>query len=81
MTTSTIKRRRSPTSHTPPSEETNDTAATPITTSNAVISKNDSEEESLDWTTNNYINPFIHRLNIDNNVDLAKVSVLKINNQ
>ncbi|XP_061386793.1 lysophosphatidylcholine acyltransferase-like [Musca vetustissima] len=78
MTTSTIKRRRSPSAHSPPHDDsTTDTvAATPVAGA-AIIAKNDSEEsESLDWTENNYINPFIHRLNIENRADLAKIYIL-----
>ncbi|XP_075158908.1 lysophosphatidylcholine acyltransferase [Haematobia irritans] len=77
MTTSTIKRRRSPSSHSPPNDDRTEAMAAPVTTT-ANISKNDSEEESLDWTGNNYINPFIHRLNIDNRLDLAKIYVLTV---
>lgn len=74
MTTSTIKRRRSPSANSPPNDDSTDnTMATPVSTT---IVKNDSEEDSLDWTGNNYINPFIHRLNIENHMDLAKVSVV-----
>lgn len=78
MTTSTIKRRRSPSSKTPPPETTTTNGVNMNSSTGAVLSKNSSEEDTLDWDavgSSTYINPFVHRVNIDNNVDLAKVSV------
>lgn len=41
---------------------------------NHTMEKTDSEEDTWSSTGYNYINPFVHRLQIDNNIDLAKVS-------
>lgn len=76
MTTSTIKRRRSPSSKTPPPDTTSngDSMSSSVST---VISKTDSQEsDNVNWDAvgSTYINPFIHRVNIDSNVELAKVS-------
>ncbi|XP_065364797.1 lysophosphatidylcholine acyltransferase [Calliphora vicina] len=80
MTTSTIKRRRSPSSKTPPSETTTngDSMSSSVST---VISKTDSQEsDNVNWDAvgSTYINPFIHRVNIDSNVELAKIYVLTV---
>lgn len=76
MTTSSRKRRRSPSEKTPPPDTT--TSGDSMSTSiSAVISKSDSQEsDNVNWDAvgSTYINPFIHRVNIDNSVDLAKVS-------
>lgn len=78
MTTSTIKRRRSPSAKTPPPETTTPNGDSSMTSSvSTVISKTDSQEsDNVNWDAvgSTYINPFIHRINIDNNVELAKVS-------
>lgn len=41
---------------------------------NHTMEKTDSEEDAWSSTGYNYINPFVHRLQIENNIDLAKVS-------
>lgn len=78
MTTSTIKRRRSPSAKTPPPETSTTNGDNSMTSSvGSVISKTDSQEsDNVNWDAvgSTYINPFIHRVNIDNNVELAKVS-------
>lgn len=77
MTTSTVKRQHSASSHTPASTDVINRMPTPPSPAPSTVSKADSEEdESLSWTNvnTNYINPFVHRINIENNVDLAKVS-------
>ncbi|KAM7346917.1 lysophosphatidylcholine acyltransferase isoform 1-T4 [Cochliomyia hominivorax] len=84
MTTSTIKRRRSPSAKTPPPETTTTTTNgdTSMTSSvSTVISKTDSQEsDNVNWDTvgSTYINPFVHRINIDDNVELAKIYVLTV---
>ncbi|TMW48356.1 hypothetical protein DOY81_006582 [Sarcophaga bullata] len=80
-TSSTIKRRRSPSPKTPPAAETTTNGvnmSSPLSTS---LSKTDSQEsDSVNWDDldSTYINPFTHRINIDRNVDLAKIYVLTV---
>jgi len=38
----------------------------------ASLSKRDSEEDA--WASKGYINPFVHRLEIDSHIEVAKVS-------
>ncbi|XP_037936996.1 lysophosphatidylcholine acyltransferase [Teleopsis dalmanni] len=72
MTTSTLKPHNSKT----PKE--NNEADANSTSSLTAIEKTDSEDNS--WASDgfNYINPFVHRVNIDNHVDLAKIYVLSV---
>ncbi|XP_017474168.1 PREDICTED: lysophosphatidylcholine acyltransferase [Rhagoletis zephyria] len=42
------------------------------------MEKTDSEEDAWSSTGYDYINPFVHRLQIDNRIDLAKVYVLTV---
>lgn len=78
-TSSTIKRRRSPSPKTPPPVEATANGvnmSSPLSTS---LSKTDSQEsDSVNWDDldSAYINPFTHRINIDRNVDLAKVNII-----
>lgn len=79
MTTSTIKRRRSPSSSskTPPPDTNSDNMSS---SASSVLTKSNSEE-TVEWDevgSNNYINPFVHRINIENNADLAKIYVLTV---
>ncbi|KAI8128159.1 Lysophosphatidylcholine acyltransferase [Lucilia cuprina] len=80
MTTSTIKRRRSPSAKTPPTETTSNGDSSMSSSVSTVISKTDSQEsDNVNWDAvgSTYINPFIHRINIDN-VELAKIYVLTV---
>ncbi|XP_011200429.2 lysophosphatidylcholine acyltransferase [Bactrocera dorsalis] len=45
---------------------------------NHTMEKTDSEEDAWSSTGYNYINPFVHRLQIENNIDLAKIYVLTV---
>ncbi|XP_004535128.1 lysophosphatidylcholine acyltransferase [Ceratitis capitata] len=42
------------------------------------MEKTDSEEDTWSSTGYNYINPFVHRLQIDNSIDLAKIYMLTV---
>ncbi|KAH8420255.1 hypothetical protein KR009_008366 [Drosophila setifemur] len=84
MTTSTIKRcRRSSqttpagTEDVPPEEAVTDVGGvTPALPGN--LSKRDSEEDTWASKGYNYINPFVHRIEIDNHIEVAKVYVLSV---
>ncbi|XP_054728941.1 lysophosphatidylcholine acyltransferase [Anastrepha obliqua] len=76
MTTSAFKNQRNNASHS--DAEADGRIANEANAANLdhTIEKTDSEEDSWSSTGYYYINPFVHRLQIDNNVDLAKIYVL-----
>ncbi|XP_026846430.1 lysophosphatidylcholine acyltransferase [Drosophila persimilis] len=87
MTTSTVKRCRRSSQTTSsggdavPAEDVDDDVMTdtnsPMHTSNS-LSKRDSEEDAWASKGYNYINPFVHRLEIDSHIEVAKIYVLTV---
>ncbi|EDW07630.1 lysophosphatidylcholine acyltransferase [Drosophila mojavensis] len=94
MTTSSIKRRRSP--HAAPAsndgeslenDNDNNSSRTDSSNSRALpnnrisisnMSKRDSEEDSWASKGYSYINPFVHRIQIDDHIEVAKIYVLTV---
>jgi len=88
MTTSSIKRRRSPHDARASNDDGDgldndnemDNNSTSVTNNSITITSNlgkrDSEEDSWASKGYSYINPFVHRIQIDNHIDVAKVSFL-----
>ncbi|SPP77937.1 lysophosphatidylcholine acyltransferase [Drosophila guanche] len=85
MTTSTVKRCRRSSQTAPasgdavPGEDADVVMAndSPIHTSGS-LSKRDSEEDAWASKGYNYINPFVHRVEIDSHIEVAKVYVLTV---
>ncbi|EDV99539.1 lysophosphatidylcholine acyltransferase [Drosophila grimshawi] len=94
MTTSSIKRRRSPHDARASndgdgldsdSNENNEnssgrsSSSVSVLANNSVnLSKRDSEEDSWASKGYSYINPFVHRIQIDNHIEVAKIYVLTV---
>lgn len=90
MTTSSIKRRRSPHDARASNDDGDglendnemDNNSTSVTNNSITITgnlgKRDSEEDSWASKGYSYINPFVHRIQIDNHIDVAKIYVLSV---
>ncbi|XP_030381302.1 lysophosphatidylcholine acyltransferase [Scaptodrosophila lebanonensis] len=80
MTTSTVNRQRhrstnaASTSNDPPS----DTDGIDDGALSGSLAKRDSEEDSWASKGYNYINPFVHRIQIDSHIEIAKIYVLTV---
>ncbi|ALC48801.1 CG32699, partial [Drosophila busckii] len=90
MTTSTIKRRRSPHDVREPTDgndidnetDTDNNSSSVLENDNVVIpnnlTKRDSEEDAWASKGYSYINPFVHRIDIDSHIEVAKIYVLSV---
>ncbi|XP_067639418.1 lysophosphatidylcholine acyltransferase [Eurosta solidaginis] len=78
MTTSTFNNQRKNASHSDADIASQETTEINATNRNNTLEKTDSEDDAWSSTGYNYINPFVHNLQIDNRIDLAKMYMLTV---